>query len=197
MIWSSDCFWYYIQILVTLIAGCDFWDIIGVLILVRPGEIELNLIFWWVFCWFWYPDEYLKIRFFDLGFGLISTKDLIFWFLLDWECSKLWFYLEPMAGKKTVTISADEYARLTKCKPFASTAAFAETGNSSKCLLSSTSKWVIDSGASDHMTGNHHLFSDFHTHSPSSHVTIADGSTPRVLGSGSINLTPSISLSSV
>ncbi|KAJ9542902.1 LOW QUALITY PROTEIN: hypothetical protein OSB04_029408 [Centaurea solstitialis] len=40
-------------------------------------------------------------------------------------------------------------------------AASAETGNSGKCLASSSSKWVIDSGASDHMTGNSNLLSDF------------------------------------
>lgn len=77
------------------------------------------------------------------------------------------------------------------------TAAFAEKGNPNTCLLSCASKWVIDSGASDHMTGNPTLFSSLDKHTSSSHVTIADGSTPHVLGSGTIELTPSVSLSSV
>ncbi|KAJ9541146.1 hypothetical protein OSB04_027652 [Centaurea solstitialis] len=36
--------------------------------------------------------------------------------------------------------------------PTTSTAAFVETGNSGKCFVSSSSKWVIDSDSSDHMT---------------------------------------------
>lgn len=71
------------------------------------------------------------------------------------------------------------------------------SGNSSTCLLSSASKWVIDSGASDHMTGNPTIFSNFNKHRSPSHVTIANGSTTPVLGSGTIDLTPSVSLSSV
>ena len=47
------------------------------------------------------------------------------------------------------------------------------------------------------MTGNRQLLSNFSTHTPSSHVTIADGTTTRVLGSGTANPTPTISLSSV
>ncbi|CAH1412365.1 unnamed protein product [Lactuca virosa] len=76
-------------------------------------------------------------------------------------------------------------------------ASFVEMDGCTKCLLSSTSKWVTDSGASDHMTGNHHLLSDFRTHTSTSHVTIFDGSTPQVLEFGTVDLGPSISLSSV
>ena len=40
--------------------------------------------------------------------------------------------------------------------------AFAESGNPNKYLVSSSSsEWVIDSGATDHMTGNSSLFSTF------------------------------------
>ncbi|GJV83577.1 retrovirus-related pol polyprotein from transposon TNT 1-94 [Tanacetum coccineum] len=46
------------------------------------------------------------------------------------------------------------------------------------------------------MTGNPNIFSDFNTHASTTYVTIADGSTPKVLGSGTVNLSPSISLSS-
>nr|GEU58021.1 uncharacterized mitochondrial protein AtMg00810-like [Tanacetum cinerariifolium] len=71
---------------------------------------------------------------------------------------------------------------------------FAESGN---CLFSSSTKWVIDSGASDHMTGNLHIFNNFDTHASLSHITTADGSISQVLGSGTVNLSPSISLSPV
>ena len=47
------------------------------------------------------------------------------------------------------------------------------------------------------MTGNPNLFSNFDKHTSPSHVTIADGSTSSVHGSGTIELNPSISLSSV
>ncbi|KAK9063841.1 hypothetical protein SSX86_017713 [Deinandra increscens subsp. villosa] len=77
------------------------------------------------------------------------------------------------------------------------TATLVETGTPAQCLVSSTSKWVIDSGASEHMTGNSQLLSNFCNQAPSSHVTIADGSTPKVMGSGSATITPSIHLSSV
>ncbi|KAJ9565708.1 hypothetical protein OSB04_001674 [Centaurea solstitialis] len=96
------------------------------------------------------------------------------------------------ASDGTVTISAEEYARLLGTEhSTAPTAAFAETGNSSTCLFSSASKWVIDSGASDHMTGNPTLFSTFDKHMSPSHVTIADGSASSILGSGTVELTPS------
>ncbi|KAK6118867.1 hypothetical protein DH2020_047387 [Rehmannia glutinosa] len=53
-----------------------------------------------------------------------------------------------------VTISS-EYTRLTETvNPHPPTAVFANTGNSATCLISKGSKWVIDSSASDHMTGN-------------------------------------------
>ncbi|KAJ9564855.1 LOW QUALITY PROTEIN: hypothetical protein OSB04_000821 [Centaurea solstitialis] len=102
------------------------------------------------------------------------------------------------ASDDTVTIPAEEYARLLGTEhSTAPTAAFAETSNSSTCLLSSASKWVIDSGASDHMTGNPTLFSTFDKHMSPSHVTIVDGSASSVLGSGTVELTPFVSLSYV
>ena len=76
--------------------------------------------------------------------------------------------------------------------------AIAESGNSNKCLVSSSSsEWVIDSGATDHMTGNSSLFSTFQSQPSPSTVTLADGSHSCVLGSGTIVPTPSIPLTSV
>ncbi|XP_028755622.1 uncharacterized protein LOC114714996 isoform X1 [Neltuma alba] len=52
----------------------------------------------------------------------------------------------------TVTISAAEYAQLKSTTP--SVSAAATTGNNATALASSSSKWIIDSGATDHMTGS-------------------------------------------
>ncbi|KAJ9542961.1 hypothetical protein OSB04_029467 [Centaurea solstitialis] len=80
----------------------------------------------------------------------------------------------------TVTIPAKEYAQLLGTEySTAPTVAFVETG------------------ASDHMTGNPTLFSTFDKHMSPSHATIADGSTSFVLGSGTIELTLFVSLSFV
>ena len=99
-----------------------------------------------------------------------------------------------------VRVPADEYAKfveyqesLRTSKP--SVAAIAESGNPSACLLSSSSKWVIDSGATDHMTGNSKLFSILTPHASASTVTLADGSPSNVIGSGTITHSPSLSLS--
>ncbi|KAH0685468.1 hypothetical protein KY290_016738 [Solanum tuberosum] len=53
----------------------------------------------------------------------------------------------------TVTISADEYARLTKYQESMPAPALNESGN--KYLISSSSNWIIDSGAIYHMTGSY------------------------------------------
>ena len=71
-----------------------------------------------------------------------------------------------------------------------------ESSNSNKCQVSSSSsKWVIDSGATNHMTVNSSLFSTFQ--SQPSTITLADGSQSCVLRSSKIFPTPSIPLSSV
>ena len=76
--------------------------------------------------------------------------------------------------------------------------AIAESGNPNKCLVySSSSEWVIDSGAIDHMTGNSSIFSTFQSQPSPSIVTPVDGSHSCVLGSGTIVPTLSIPLTSV
>ena len=55
-------------------------------------------------------------------------------------------------------------------------------------------QWIIDSGATNHMTGNSSLFTTFQSHHSTSTVTFVDGSTSCVLGSRTIPLTPLITL---
>jgi hypothetical protein len=61
----------------------------------------------------------------------------------------------------------------------------------------SDDSWIIDSGASDHMTGIFSLFSSYNLCSSREKVRIANGSLSSVSGKGSISITPSMSLSSV
>ena len=67
----------------------------------------------------------------------------------------------------------------------------------SKCFLSSSSLWVLDYGATDHMTANSNLFTTFQSHASTFTLTLADGSTSYVFGSGTIHLTHLITLTSV
>ena len=76
------------------------------------------------------------------------------------------------------------------------TATMVQTGNPITCLSNSKFRWVIDSGATDHMTGNSGILSSFQTSSPS-HVTLANGSAASVVGSGSVDITSDISLTNV
>ncbi|XP_065870448.1 uncharacterized protein [Euphorbia lathyris] len=66
---------------------------------------------------------------------------------------------QSSSSTPTVTISVDEYARLQQLSldhgaSQSATTALANTGNRAACLSTSSRSWVIDSGATDHMTGN-------------------------------------------
>ena len=107
------------------------------------------------------------------------------------------------ASDQSVKFSTAELARFQLYQdslrsPSTPITAIAESGNSNKCLVSSSSfEWVIDFGATDHMTGNSSLFSTFQSQPSPSTVTLADGSHSCVLGSSTIVSTPSIPLTSV
>jgi hypothetical protein len=57
--------------------------------------------------------------------------------------------------------------------------------------------WIIDLGATNHMTGSPKKFSSYTPRSGREKVCIADGSSAPVMGSGTVSCTPSISLSHV
>ncbi|KAE8719636.1 Mediator of RNA polymerase II transcription subunit 23 [Hibiscus syriacus] len=62
---------------------------------------------------------------------------------------------------------------------------------------STTPTWIVDSGASDHMTGDLRLFHTLHADSSISHIRTADGSLSGVAGHGSIRINQDILLSHV
>ena len=59
------------------------------------------------------------------------------------------------------------------------------------------SPWIVDSGASDHMTGNATLFNTYSPNSGNLMVRIADGSLSKVAGIGSVTITNDLTLKSV
>ena len=107
------------------------------------------------------------------------------------------------ASDQSVQFLAAELARFQLYQdslrsPSTPITAIAESGNPNKCLVSSSSsEWVIDSRATDHMTSNSSRFSTFQSQPSPSTVTLAYGSHSCVLRSGTIVLTPSIPLTSV
>ena len=62
--------------------------------------------------------------------------------------------------EQSVVLSADEYAKLFEAC-FYSHTVLVESGKPYTCLMSSSSNWVIDSGATYHMTGNSSSFTTF------------------------------------
>ena len=102
------------------------------------------------------------------------------------------------SSDKIVTMTAEEFAKYSQyqeaLKASTPVSALAELGKT--CLVSSSNKWIIDSGATDHMTSNHKTFSTFRTHSTPP-IIVADGSTYEIKGSGTVKPTSSITLSSV
>ncbi|RVX18211.1 Retrovirus-related Pol polyprotein from transposon RE2 [Vitis vinifera] len=75
----------------------------------------------------------------------------------------------------------------------------AHPGNASACLThtSSLGPWILDSGASDHLSGNKDLFSSITTTSALPTVTLANGSQTVAKGIGLILPLPSLPLTSV
>jgi hypothetical protein len=106
------------------------------------------------------------------------------------------------SNDKSVLVSANEFARFTQYQASlkSNPSTIDESGKPTTCLVSSSSKWVIDSGATDHMTSDKGILSPFKSYKNNQNlpsVTLADGSTTSVIGSGTISPTSSLSLSSV
>ena len=69
----------------------------------------------------------------------------------------------------------EELLRLIHAAKFASIASTAQTGNASTYLAHSLGPWILDSGASDHLSGNKNLLSSLTITSPIPKITLANG----------------------
>ncbi|KAF7834637.1 putative LRR receptor-like serine/threonine-protein kinase [Senna tora] len=81
-----------------------------------------------------------------------------------------------------------------------STGYIAQSGTYSSAMTTSRTpndSWIVDSGASDHMTGNTSLFSKLAPCKTSLQVKIADGTMAKVLGIGSVKICDTITLLNV
>ena len=92
----------------------------------------------------------------------------------------------------------DDYLRYQAAKS-SSVASVAQTGNASACLThtSSLGPWILDFGASDHISGNKDLFSSLATIPTLPTVTLANGSQTVAKGIGLAHPLPSLPLTSV
>ena len=99
---------------------------------------------------------------------------------------------------KVIFILEEEYNHLLSLQSnsvgSSSTATLAHHGTSTTSLATQD-PWVIDSGATNHMTSTSSLLSDLEHSSNLPNVTLADGSATIVYGLGTANLSPNLSLS--
>ena len=94
-----------------------------------------------------------------------------------------------------VSIFAQEYQRVLVAESFA-TATLAQTGASVACVTTNI-PWIIDSNASNHMTGTASILFDVSTSHCLPRVTLEDGSTSQIDGLSTASLSSSLSLPSV
>ena len=91
----------------------------------------------------------------------------------------------------------EEYLRLTQAVKSSSIASVAQTGNVFACLTHSSAPWILDTGASDHISGNKDLFSSLTFPTPLPTITLTNGSQTIAKGIGTACPLPSLPLTSV
>ncbi|KAF7811459.1 Retrovirus-related Pol polyprotein from transposon RE1 [Senna tora] len=112
---------------------------------------------------------------------------------------------DPKESSSSAVFSKEQMAVLQKLlnqgsSHVVATGGTAEKGNFSTGLhiTSNPSRyWIVDSGASDHMTGDSGMFSSWYPYTQNYKVRIADGSLADVTGIGEVSLSDSITLKSV
>ena len=110
----------------------------------------------------------------------------------------------PGTSSNCITLTGseyEEYAQFQAAKQQAQqqSSSLQHSSTSIACLSQSSTgtPWILDSGASDHISGNETLFSTLIPTLDSSTVTLANGSETTVKGIGTVQLIPSITLQSV
>ncbi|KAL6323247.1 hypothetical protein AAG906_029254 [Vitis piasezkii] len=99
---------------------------------------------------------------------------------------------------QSITLSGSDYDAYLRYQAATSVfvASVTQTGNISVCFTQSPSlgPWILDSEASDHISGNKHLFSSITTTSALPTVTLANGSQTMAKGIGLAHPLPSLPL---
>ena len=118
------------------------------------------------------------------------------------QIKNLRFQYAQGASRQSNIAFAYEYARLCQYQELLKFVSNPSTmlvgsGKPNACLISFSSIWIIDFGATDYMTVNSSLFTTFQSHPSTSTITLADGSTSCVLESRTIHATPQITLTFV
>ena len=91
----------------------------------------------------------------------------------------------------------EEYLRLTQAAKSSSIASIAQTSNVSAYLTHSSAPWILDTGASNHISDNKDLFSSLTFSAPLLTITLANGSQTIAKGIGSVCPLPSLPLTSI
>ncbi|XP_019241453.1 PREDICTED: uncharacterized protein LOC109241850 [Nicotiana attenuata] len=91
-------------------------------------------------------------------------------------------------------VDYSDYLQYQAAKQQSLSSGTSKTGNSFACLSRSSPNysWILDSGASDHISSNQNLFSNLIPSSTLSAVTLANGSRTAVKGIGEVQLLPSM-----
>ena len=103
--------------------------------------------------------------------------------------------LKLMKGKGTTEVSAEQlnsFAHFAGMVGNSSHSNICCTVNNSPC-----GSWIVDTGASDHMSYNPQLFTHLHTLNTPIHITLPDGSHKTVTHAGSVTLCPQINLHNI
>ena len=90
-----------------------------------------------------------------------------------------------------------EYIHLTQAIKSASISFIDQITIASTCFSHSSGPWILNSGASDHLSGNKDLFSSLTITSPLPIITLAYGSQTMAKGIGSASSLPSVPLTFV